>query len=95
MTESRPEDGLRHAAAAAPGGGITDAEFVEVKAPSRFGRSYLLTCFTLGLIAVQSVGIMVVPSSEAAQVFVIAIPIEGGLAAAWTGIANWAEVRKS
>lgn len=58
-----------------------------------FAQSRKLTWFTLSLIAAQSLGIMIHPSPEAAQVFTIAIPIEGGLAAAWTGISNWAEVR--
>jgi len=59
-----------------------------------FDSSRKLTWYTMGLISLQSVGIMVNPSPEAAQVFTIAIPIEGGLAAAWTGISNWAEVRQ-
>lgn len=60
----------------------------------KFDNSRRLTWFGLGLIALQSVGIMFHPSPEASQVFVVAIPVEGMLIMAFNGISNWAEVRQ-
>ncbi|RIK92865.1 MAG: hypothetical protein DCC73_11345 [Proteobacteria bacterium] len=60
----------------------------------RFKRSGRLTWAALWSINIEVALITIWPSAELVQVLVVAIPIQGGLAAAWSGITNWAEVRR-
>lgn len=62
--------------------------------PARFGRSHRMCWAGLGCIMALSVAVILRPSPEAASVATVAIGAIAGLIGAWTGIANWAEVRR-
>ena len=65
-----------------------------VQSPSRFGRSHRLVWAAMASAIGLCLIVMFHPSPEAAQVATVTIPSLLALVAGWTGITNWAEVRR-
>jgi len=60
----------------------------------RFRRSRRLCWAALSAAIAQSAAVIAWPSPEAAQVTTVVVPAYLALVAGWTGISNWAEVRR-
>lgn len=73
---------------------MDDAQPIPVGSGDRFRQSRRLVWSMSWAAIALTVFVILWPSPEAAQVVTVVAPSILGLVAAWTGIANWSEVKR-